>query len=195
VADLKGAVNNKLYSDVQLQLSDSILYGNRMILSARSDYFRTLFLSEFQERLQNSLEFKESDFLSMLAVFTFVYTNHIEFENIEDIVSVLITTERFLLDDMKQIIEQYLEDGMDTDNSVDILLLSEVANTPKLKQACITRIANNLEMMKNSPVFIELMKQISVKTLHQIDFIHSKAQDLCGPSGGKLFVNSSVEVS
>jgi len=161
VADLKGAVNNKLYSDVQLQLSDSILYGNRMILSARSDYFRTLFLSEFQERLQNSLEFKESDFLSMLAVFTFVYTNHIEFENIEDIVSVLITTERFLLDDMKQIIEQYLEDGMDTDNSVDILLLSEVANTPKLKQACITRIANNLEMMKNSPVFIELMKQIS----------------------------------
>jgi len=115
---------------------------------------------------------QEIDTKTVLTLLRFIYTNQISL-NSEEIVPVLIAAGRFLLDDLKQVIEKKLEDELETDNwesSVDFLSLAEMVNAPKLRRACINLLAekfaeNETELKKSD---------IPTTTLRHIEFLYRK---------------------
>jgi len=80
---------------------------------------------------------------------------------------------RFLLDDLKQIIEKQLEEDLEPDSwetAIDFLALAETVNAPKLRRACITLLAD--KFAENE---VQLKKaDIPTTTIRHIEFLYRK---------------------
>lgn len=103
---------------------------------------------------------------------SFIYTNQTPFEGHEDvIVDLLLAAGRFLLEELKQRIEKLLEEQLDEENAMDLLLISETAQTPKLRTACIDLISENLPKFKAHEGY-KILARLHPNTKRHIDFVH-----------------------
>ena len=106
---MKTAVNAKEFADIEFLLGDGqSIYAHKMILTARSDYFRTIFKGGFVESEQAKVDLREIDSSIFLTLLGFIYTNEITVKS-DDIVNVLLAAGRFLLDDLKQVCSSLLQ--------------------------------------------------------------------------------------
>jgi len=174
--DLATAINSTEYADINFALSDnSEVFAHKVILTARSDYFRTIFEGSFRESGQTHISMKDIERDTFLALLRFMYTNELtDSENL--MVDVLIASARFLLDDLKQKIEKFLETQLDVDNVIDLLFLSESTQTPKLRKACISLLIENLPTLKSTPGLKELRIH-NPTTMKHVEFLYRKKYD------------------
>jgi len=175
--DLHNALSNTdIPSDVTFTLSDNTtINAHKIILTARSDYFRTTFEGSFKESGLTQVNVREIDRNIFLELLRFMYTNDIS-EQDDLIVDILEASGRFLLDDLKQKIEKQLESQIDTENVLDLLTISEATHTPKLRKACTLFLVDNLKNVKN----IQLLndhKFNSVSVIKRIEFLYKKKYD------------------
>eukprot|EP01124_Arcella_intermedia_P012336 TRINITY_DN18701_c0_g1_i1.p1 TRINITY_DN18701_c0_g1~~TRINITY_DN18701_c0_g1_i1.p1 ORF type:complete len:600 (-),score=178.46 TRINITY_DN18701_c0_g1_i1:23-1624(-) len=175
--DFAKLLNHPDNSDIQFSLSDREIYAHRSILYSRSDYFKTSFEGNFVESSLSKISMKEIDGQTFLALIHFMYTDEIG-ENAEQMVPVLMAAGRFLLDDLKQKIEKHLENQLDYTNVIDLLMLSEAAQTPKLRKSCVSLLVDNLPLILNTnkPALVEF-KHNSPTTYRHIEFLYRKKHD------------------
>jgi len=172
--DLTTAINSPNYSDINFTLADdTIVFAHKMILAARSDYFRTIFEGSFRESVQTRINMKEIESSIFLALLRFMYTDEIA-DTDDHMVEVLIASGRFLLDDLKQRIEKHLESQLEPENTVDLLFLGESTNTPKLRKACIASLVENLPKLKSGLQDLSLNSPATVK---HVEFLYRKKYD------------------
>jgi len=110
--DLKSAVNNRKYSDIEILCKDGeILYGNRAILATRSEVFDGLLYGGMKETYENKIIFPE--FLSsvMLIILEYLYTKSIPEEkfNKDNILNAYIAADFFQLKDLREKIFNFIE--------------------------------------------------------------------------------------
>ena len=74
-ADMKKVVNNKEYSDFQFLIEDKIIYAHKIILFARSKYFKDIL-----EKTPEIASFKVEDFSYdvFMLVIEYIYTDHVK---------------------------------------------------------------------------------------------------------------------
>jgi len=168
--DMDAAVNVEDCSDIYFQLTDGKIRANKMVLTSRSDYFRTIFKGGFKETAEDMIEVLEIDKDTLLLLLRFIYTNQVNLKS-DDVVNVLMAAGRFLLDDLKQVIEKQLEEDLDVENAVDFLGVAEALNAPKLRRACITVLA---ERYKETETALKKADHIPTNTLRHIEFLHRK---------------------
>ena len=70
-----------------------------------------------------------------------------------------------------QVIEKDLEENLDVDNAIDLLVLSESLNTPKLKKACVNAIAEKFKAYESE---LKKLEGVPTNTIKHIEFLHSK---------------------
>jgi len=184
-SDLLKAINNDEYSDIKINISDgTTIHAHKSILSTRSEYFSTIFGSSFLESGSNIINIKEVELEIFTILLKFIYSNAIEIIP-DKVVDILVSSSRFLLEEMKQRIEIELEKDINHESVVDMLLFSDGADTPKLKKACISYVVDNYEKLTQSPNFDELRNA----PLHElISFLHNK-------KNFKTNINNDITVS
>lgn len=105
-------------------------------------------------------------------VLSFIYTNQPPFEDHEDvIVDLLLAAGRFLLEELKQRIEKLLEEQLDKENAMDLLLISETAQTPKLRNACIDLVSSDLPHFKSNEGY-KILSRLHPNTKRHVDFLY-----------------------
>jgi hypothetical protein len=175
-SDMLSYLNNKEHADIIFTLSDeSQVHAHKIVLTSRSDYFRTIFESNFRESDQTHISMKDIDRSTFLELLRFMYTNDVS-DIGDQVVDILIASGRFLLDDLKKKIERQLEDQLDMENTVQLLILSESAHTPKLRKASINNLVDHLLDLKDSPTLKDLGKN-SPNTIKHIEFLYRKKYD------------------
>lgn len=171
--DMKPSFDDPSYSDFKLLTVSGSLHAHRVILHARCEYFTTLFMSSFTDSHAKELDVPNMTLDQLTPLIMYLYTNATEHVDSDNIVDLLHSSDRFLVEDLKQSIELQLEQAVDDDSVFDALLISESTATPRLRNACFSRIISNLEALKSSPG-LKRLRDALPSTVRELDFIATK---------------------
>lgn len=186
--DLYDAIEDRTYSDFELITTSAEgaverTFAHRVLLHARCDYFATMFTSAFKDSHSSELELPALSKKQLSDLLLYLYTNRIDHVDSENVVDLLHVSDRFLVEDLKQAIELQLEQSVDNESVVDALMISESTATPRLRNACFSRIIGNLEHFKTSAELKKLRESMPT-TLRELDYLATKKGLI---SAGTLF--------
>ncbi|EGT45282.1 hypothetical protein CAEBREN_28673 [Caenorhabditis brenneri] len=105
IYEKKFAKSNK--TDAILVIKGKKLHVNKALLSIHSDYFDTLFNSDFKEKSMNEIEIKDVDFENFATVLSFVHPNPLK-PNENKFETLLVLADRFLLPGAKYHLELFM---------------------------------------------------------------------------------------
>lgn len=177
-ADLEDVIDDPTFADFVITTTSSDgacirTYAHRVVLYARCDYFSTMFSSAFTDAKAAELDLTAVAKEQLVDLLTYIYTNKTDHVDSENVVDLLLTADRFLVDDLKQAIELQLEQSVDNESVVDALLISESTATPRLRNACFSRIISNLDHFKASSDLKKLREALPT-TLRELDYAATK---------------------
>jgi len=177
--DLQQIVNDPFNADIMFavnstnSIENSVVYGHKIIMAARSEYFKTIFESGFKEHASQIIAIDGLELNVFLAVMSFIYTADEVVARSDKVIDIMIAADRFLLEDLKQICESELENALDPENCAMLLDVADRYNAPRLKRLCMETIINKWDIIKSTQGLAQLPK-IAPNLLREIDFYCNK---------------------
>lgn len=146
VDDFRKLMDNPELADVTFLVENQKVYANKAILAVRSEYFKVmLFTAKMREsQAQQPIELKDVPHSVFLKLLEYLYTDSVSDLTLEISVSLLITSERFMLDRLKRLCEDSIRRDINADNVINIFLASHRHNAIALKDIALDFILRNL---------------------------------------------------
>ncbi len=147
-----------LHSDVTFTLDggSQSIKSHKAILSARSEYFMAMFHEGGMcESFQNEIKVSHNP-VSFKRMLEFIYTNcvhDLEICSSEDVVSLLILANEYVLDDLRMLCEKRAAKMISVDNISQLFLLSAGHNASVLRDACGGFVEDNKAALVKDPTF------------------------------------------
>ena len=141
------------FCDVVLIVEGSRFPAHRHALAASSDYFKSMFSSNFKEKFSKEVEIVSVDKDTFSLVLNFMYTGAIDIyeDNFDDIFR---AGNMFLLDDLVQICERYGEDFMNETNCVARWKIAEELINSNLENVVYYFIRDNFaDLVENEDLY------------------------------------------
>ncbi len=177
------------FPDIFFRVEGEKIPAHRAILVARSPYFARLFLGDFRESSSAEVDIPAEHVTAKIFrdVLRFLYTG--DWESIispENCVEILGAADSFLMEDLKQRVEFYIENSMEVENVVELLEISDRFSAHRLRRASLEFICGSRDQwyaVRESRGFAELLgegKRNSMeKLLKEIEGMATK-MELCG---------------
>lgn len=129
-----------------------VVGAHKVILACRSDYFSRIFSSGFRESQgsRTAIPLEDVDGNTFKTMLRYIYTGDDTLVTLDNVVELLEASDRFLLDDMKQLCELIIEDTLDGDVVCDLLAISDRANAPRLMHACTQFIRDTWPLTRDA---------------------------------------------
>lgn len=149
------------FSDITLIVAGERLSAHKVILAARSDYFRALLFGGLRESSQNEIELKDENIT--LAAFKFllhyVYTGRLNLARLKDdmILDVLGLAHSLGFDLLESAIIDYLQLILNDKNLCQILAAAQLYSLHKLLNHCLSYADRNADrLLSNLESFCQL---------------------------------------
>jgi hypothetical protein len=139
-------LNNKNVSDVVFSIDGKLIYASKIILTSRSEYFRTLLLGGMAESAQTEITMEGVDYDIFMKIIKYLYTYNIMIETDSEGIQLLIAADQYQLNDFKWYCEQELSQYI---SGANIELLYETAvelRATNLEQACLKWMLENMQV-------------------------------------------------
>ncbi|CAI2168217.1 8252_t:CDS:2 [Funneliformis geosporum] len=155
--------NNSENADIQLNFKDGIIHTYQSILSKRSEYFHKL-LQEKNDKKRKldtnndyiNIDIQEFTRQNFLEVIRYMYTDRIEFNNIDIIpMEIFKIADYYLISDLRQKARVEIYKRLHFDNVVKVLF-SEGYKWKDLKDDMINYIVYNFDKIKDTPEYQSL---------------------------------------
>eukprot|EP01117_Protostelium_nocturnum_P010523 TRINITY_DN378_c0_g1_i1.p1 TRINITY_DN378_c0_g1~~TRINITY_DN378_c0_g1_i1.p1 ORF type:complete len:790 (-),score=282.46 TRINITY_DN378_c0_g1_i1:27-2396(-) len=157
--------NSQSNPDITFQVQGTTIVAHRAILKPRCKYFELLFESQFKERHETNFVIDETITPEIfLVLLGYLYTNNEELITEDNAIELLRAADRFMVDDLKQMIEDYVERSIETDNVAFLLEVADKYGVPRLKRACIEFICegfDSLEQVKQTQAYEDMCESAS----------------------------------
>jgi len=138
--DLLNMLINEKDFDITFVVDGKNVCAHRNILSARSDYFESMFRSGMMETNSDKIMIKDCDFNLFTIMIKFLYTD-IPPDDIDGIATELLPkADQFLITNLKSRCEKSLVKSLNKENVKEFLLLALTHNCPELKNACFSKL-------------------------------------------------------
>ena len=199
VSDLTRLINNRDLSDVTFLVEGQEVHANKAILAVRSEYFKVMLFGRMKESLMTSgdedsdedgpvyevtkkqcrgpIELQDVSHACFLKVLEYLYTDTVSDVNLEIGVSLLIVSERFMLDRLKALCEDSIRRDLNVDNVISIYIASHQHNARGLKDIALDfilghlthpTIIQSLSDLKSEPdLLLEIIKQKSTANIQE----------------------------
>ncbi|EGT45287.1 hypothetical protein CAEBREN_17627 [Caenorhabditis brenneri] len=142
-------------TDAILVVQGKKLHVNKALLSIHSDYFNTLFNSEFKEKSMEEIPIKDVKFEDFATVLSLVHPNRIE-PTVNNVENLLKLADRFLLPSVKRYFELFII-------STDIPAASKLRLTDQFELE--TLMEHSLKLFNtNSVLSAQTLQKFSDKT-------------------------------
>ena len=155
-----GAVfNDPEYSDVEIECDGEIFKCHELILSIRSEVFRTMFQVDMAENRTKTATIKGFDPVVVREMLRFIYTG-VSNEDVlkEKSRELLHLSEMYRLDVLKNICEDKLCSTLEISNSIEHLVFGDMHQADKLKRMALKMIASNMTTLVNTEEYQDLVK-------------------------------------
>jgi len=165
--DIRSLFNKNLFSDIILVagtgLNTKKFYCHKFILTSRCDYFRTMFLSAMKESRATEITTGDITPEVLNIILEYIYSEELMFTS-DTIVEVLITSNQYRLDHLKQQCEKEIGANLDEENVLMLLQIAEQYNCPVLRRRTLRYIELNIEKVKKAKDFstapVEILRQL-----------------------------------
>ena len=136
VNQLGGLFIGMQFSDVTFYIGDREFPAHKAILVTRSKVFASMFEYETKENLTNQIEIEDIEPQVFQELLRFIYTGQVPLYMGTIAAALLIAADKYLLDGLKMICENYLLRYISPENCVVLLLNGDLENpTERLKEA------------------------------------------------------------
>jgi len=153
--DLLYRFTNEKDSDVSFLVDGKVVRAHRYILSARSDYFESMFHSGMVEASSDEIQIKDCDVDLFSTMIKFLYTD-VPPEEIDEIATKLLPlADQFLVPKLKYLCEESIVKALNQENVKENLILAHLCNCPELKNRCFVELTpsvfNDCSELKSYP--------------------------------------------
>ncbi|EDW11748.2 protein roadkill [Drosophila mojavensis] len=139
--------DNEQYSDIKVSSNGHEIYAHKNILSARSQFFETMFQTDQHSR--NRVILDDVDPQVLIDLLRFIYTD--QTPNLDNLAMQLLqAADKFKLAKLKALCEKSLFTQLCLDNAAETLILSDLFNALQLKARAIEYINMNMDMVKET---------------------------------------------
>ncbi|KAK6180857.1 hypothetical protein SNE40_008833 [Patella caerulea] len=175
-------VENSDYSDITLIVDGGQFQGHKVILAARSEYFRALFYGGLKESQPgiSQIELHDVPAAAFSSLFKYIYTGRLHLTEIKEeshILDVLGLAHRFGFEELETAISDYLKSVLNNRNVCPIYDLANMYNLTSLCTMCQEFIDRNAFEILHSESFLSL-SQNSVKELIARDSFYAHELDI-----------------
>ena len=145
--DLSKSFLNTDFTDIKVKCGKKTFDCHRVILSARSRYFKTMLLWEGSETNKKMIEIKDFDSAVISHMLQYIYTGKLDDTVVdEEMVSdILKAANKYELDALKALCEDKLSDVLEKQNCLRIFILSDFHQASVLKKEALEVITSNRE--------------------------------------------------
>ncbi|XP_044754508.1 uncharacterized protein LOC123313618 [Coccinella septempunctata] len=154
-----------------------IIKAHRVVVASRCDWFRKALLSGMKEDIDKKIVIHETNPETFKIFLGYLYSGKLSPSETthEQLVDLVVLSDRFEVDPLKQACEMALEATIDTDNAIYLLSLADSYNAKTLKVNCLDFIAKHQELTEMD-VFYELHSE-----LQAVIFDHIWTQPVTDP--------------
>lgn len=155
VNDFRRLINNPELADVRFLVEGQEVWAHRAVLAIRSEYFRAMLCGPMREggvapaSMQEApIELLDVSHSVFCKVLEFLYTDTVREVSLEVGIHLLIASEKFMLDRLKALCEDFIRRDINVETVIQILVASHRHNASGLKDIALEFILLHL----NDPV-------------------------------------------
>ncbi|XP_057329517.1 BTB/POZ domain-containing protein 9 [Microplitis mediator] len=154
------------YFDVTLIVAGQRFNGHKLILAARSQYFRALLYGGLRESEQTEIELKETTLPAFKELLKYIYTGHLSLVNQreETILDILSLAHQYGFVDLEMAISDYLKEILDIKNVCLIFDATRLYQLSRLTKVCYEYMDTHaIDIIKHDSFL-----QLSAGALHDL---------------------------
>lgn len=207
---LVGAIDelfsNRDFSDVTFLIEGERIYAHRLILAARSEYFRAMLYGGLKESVEAEHELKGTNLLAFCTVLKFIYSAKVDLRTfkVDELLEILHLAHEYRLTKLQHAVTNYLETKLNIDNVFNILETSTLLLLDDLSECCLRFADRNATKVLVSQKFLTLPQTMLVRMLKrdsffavEIDIFHAmckwiQAQPLMEATPLEMLIKSLV---
>jgi len=133
---IKSSYDAGKYADCIIACADKEFACHKIILSARSRVFDSMFTIDMKEKNQNRIELKDIDGKVVADMLNFIYCGQVQ-QLRTKAADLLPAADKYELESLRHMCESSLCDDVNTGNVIDLLVLSEMHNCPTLRSCAL----------------------------------------------------------
>ena len=145
------------FSDVKITCGEEIFHCHRCILSVRSPVFAAMFHSDMTENISRTVNIKDIKPEVVKEMLHFIYNGATSTENVTDglVKELLGAANQYQLNILKTICEEKLCSILEVSNSIELLVLADLYQAPKLRRMGLNLVTRNMDAIVNTDVYKE----------------------------------------
>jgi len=152
VREFESEFNNDKTADVQLIIEGKCIYAHKIILSARSNYFKAMFNSGMCESESSKITITDFKYSTIESLIKFLYSVKTEInDDLNDLIDLYRAADKYQLETLMNYIHQSICSKITCQNACSIL--SEIYCYPRLEKSCLEFIAQHLSTIYSTPDF------------------------------------------
>ncbi|XP_014603530.1 PREDICTED: BTB/POZ domain-containing protein 9 isoform X1 [Polistes canadensis] len=146
------------YTDVTLIVSDQRFNGHKIILAARSQYFRALLFGGLKESSQEEIELKGASLAAFKKLFKYIYTGRMSLANQREevIVDILSLAHQYGFLELESAISDYLKEILSVKNFCLIFDASRLYQLEFLTKVCYEYVNKHAVEIIHHDSFLQL---------------------------------------
>ena len=160
--------------DVKIKVDDEIFYCHKVILSAYSDFFLSMFTLDFKEKNEETVTLQSVDASSFRIILDFLYgrrTDDLKAEEAEDL---LKASSALQIDCLSKLATDNLGSNVNSSNAIHMINIGVMYSSKKLVESASSVVAMQFEAVVNSGDYLSLDEESLIEVL--------KSKDLIAPS-------------
>ena len=169
------------------------LHAHKVILCARSPYFKALLLGGLRESRDKNIYVDTStasspyhsgvshlnggvSLMTFHAMVRYLYTNGVEMEETsgEDWLNLLVAANRYSITPLKQLCQDVLEQSVDVENVACLFALADTQQALSLRAACSSFIINHVEVVRRTDSFVSLSEELKFELKKREEMKHKR---------------------
>jgi len=157
----------KKFSDVKITCGGEVFDCHRNILSVRSPVFEAMFQSDMLEKHSQNVVIKDIKPEVVKEMLHFIYNGASSTENLMDEFGkdLLGAADQYQVELLKNKCEDKLCSSLEVSNSVELLLLADLHQAPKLRRMALKLVTKNIDAIVNTDVYKDFVAHHPVLAL------------------------------
>ncbi|XP_065938290.1 kelch-like protein 24 [Magallana gigas] len=146
---------NQKFCDMVLKAEDKEFYCHKVVLSALSVYFETMFDSSFKEKKESEVEMKLAP-VQCETLLDFMYTGKSEWADVDDAIDMLHLSQQYQIRSLREQSLQYLYQHISSEYCVRMWEAAKFLELKELEEKTSTIISKEFALVSSTDEFLEI---------------------------------------
>ncbi|XP_055944340.1 TD and POZ domain-containing protein 5-like [Argiope bruennichi] len=157
--DLSNLLQNRLHTDVTLNVAGEEFHAHRAILAARSPVFAKMFEHETLEKNNNRIVIEDLSSDAMKQLLRYLYTGDTDELSTQELVSLFVAADKYDLPKLKKNCSASLCSRVTSDMALNVLVVANLHGDEDLKSAAIQTVLDNAVDVMKSEEWLSFLRE------------------------------------